>query len=67
MTLCDVQVGETALIDGDTRTVVSIIKNTDGAPVVVWRGRNKDSEGGCMPAHWKEWRDGKPQNKRRGW
>ena len=60
-----VSVGETALVDGDTRSVVSILKSNTGAQVIIWRGAK--AEGGCMPVVWKEWREGKPQHKRRDW
>jgi hypothetical protein len=62
MVISDIHSGDTALVDGDTRVVSTIIKNTDGNSVILWRGR-KD-EGACMPSLWRDWQRGKPQNKR---
>ncbi len=53
----DIQLGETVIIDGETRTVSALNKNTEGGTIVKWYSRT--AEGGCMPSLWASWREGK--------
>ena len=52
----NIKVGETAKVEGDQVSVVSIGKNITGDPIIHYAG--KRSEGVCVPSLWVEWRDG---------
>jgi hypothetical protein len=55
----DIFVGETVQVRDETRTVVSIGKNINQDPIILWEA-GRSSKGACMPSRWREWRNGKP-------
>lgn len=59
----NINVGDTAMVDKEIRTVTDIVKNAINQPVIIWQ--SKHSEGATMPIYWKELVRGIPQDRRR--